>query len=91
MDGYIKIESATQNGRVGLCVEGCMRGVNLMDKFHVLHCVCRVLHIDSKDLVIFEELEKIDIWDEETVEEGEEEEEKVRGVLDKIFGGHHEG
>ena len=91
MEGFIKIESATQNGLVGLRVEGCMRGVNLMDKFHVLHCVCRALHIDSKDLVIFEELEKIDIWDEETVEEGEEEEEKVRGVLDKIFGGHHEG
>ena len=89
MEGYIKIESATQNGRVGLSVEGRMRGVNLMDKFHVLHCVCRALHIDSKDLVIFEELEKLDLWDEETVEE--EEEEKVRGVLDRIFGGHNEG
>ena len=86
MEGYIKIESATQNGRVGLSVEGRLRGVNLMDKFHLLHCVCRSLHIDSKDLVIFEELEKLDLWDEETVEEGE-----VRGVLDKIFGGHHEG
>ena len=89
MEGYIKIESATQNGRVGLSVEGCMREVNLMDKFHVLHCVCRALHIDSKDRVIFEELEKLDLWDEETVEE--EEEEKVRGVLDRIFGGHNEG
>ena len=89
MGGFIKIESATQNGRVGLSVEGRMRGVNLMDKFHVLHCVCRALHIDSKDLVIFEELEKLDLWDEETVEE--EEEEKVRGVLDRIFGGHNEG
>ena len=87
MEGYIKIESATQNGRVGLSVEGCMREVNLMDKFHVLHCVCRALHIDSKDLVIFEELEKLDLWEEETVEE----EEGVQGVLDKIFGGHHEG
>ena len=87
MEGFIKIESATQNGRVGLSVEGRMRGVNLMDKFHVLHCVCRALHIDSKDLVIFEELEKLDLWDEETVED----EEKVQETLDKIFGGHYEG
>lgn len=87
MEGYIKIESATQNGRVGLSVEGHLRGVNLMDKFHVLHCVCRSLHLDWKDLVIFEELEKLDIWDEETVEE----EEKVQETLDRIFGGHHEG
>ena len=87
MEGFIKIESATQNGRVGLSVEGRMSGVNLMDKFHVLHCVCRSLHIDWKDLVIFEELEKLDIWDEETMEE----EEEVQETLDKIFGGHHEG
>ena len=87
MEGFIKIESATQNGRVGLSVEGRLRGVNLMDKFHVLHGVCRALHIDSEDLVIFEELEKLDLWDEETVEE----EEKVQETLDKIFGGHHEG
>ena len=86
MEGYIKIESATQNGRVGLSVEGRLRGVNLVDKFNVLHCVCRALHIDSKDLVIFEELEKLDLWDEETVEE-----EGVQETLDKIFGGHHEG
>lgn len=87
MEGFIKIESATKNGRVGLCVEGCMRGVNLMDKFHVLHSVCRVLHLDWKDLVIFEELEKLDLWEEETVDE----EEAVQETLDKIFGGHHEG
>ena len=90
MEGFIKIESATQNGRVGLSVEGRLRGVNLMDKFHVLHCVCRSLHIDWKDLVIFEELEKLDLWDEETVED-EEGEEKVQETLDRIFGGHHEG
>ena len=88
MEGYIKIESATQNGRVGLSVEGCMRGVNLVDKFHVLHCVCRALHIDWKDLAIFTELEKVDLWEEETVED---EDEVVQDVLDKIFGGHHEG
>ena len=82
MEGYIKIESATQNGRVGLSVEGRMRGVNLMDKFHVLHCVCRSLHLDWKDLVIFEGLEKLDLWDEETVEE-----EEVQETLDRIFGG----
>ena len=87
MEGFIKIESATQNGCVGLCVEGRMSGANLIDKFNVLHCVCRALHIDSKDLVIFEGLEKLDLWEEETVEE----EEGVQGVLDKIFGGHHEG
>ena len=87
MEGFIKIESATQNGRVGLSVEGRLRGVNLVDKFHVLHCVCRSLHIDSKDLVIFEELEKLDLWDEETVEA----EEGAQETLDKIFGGHHEG
>ena len=85
MEGYIKIESATQNGRVVLSVEGRLRGVNLMDKFHVLHGVCRALHIDSKDLVIFEGLEKMGLWYEETVEEG------VQETLDKIFGGHHEG
>ena len=88
MEGFIKIESATQNGRVGLSVEGRLRGVNLMDKFHVLHCVCRALHIDSKDLVIFEELEKLDLWDEEVEKD---EDEAVRETLDKIFGGHHEG
>ena len=89
MEGFIKIESATQNGRVGLSVGGRLRGVNLVDKFHVLHCVCRSLHLDWKDLVIFEELEKLDLWDEETVEE--EEKEEVQETLDKIFGGHHEG
>ena len=88
MEGFIKIESATQNGRVGLNVEGRLRGVNLMDKFHVLHGVCGALHIDSKDLVIFEELEKLDLWEEETVED---EDEVVQETLDKIFGGHHEG
>ena len=88
MEGFIKIESATQNGRVGLSVEGRLRGVNLMDKFHVLHGVCRALHIDSKDLVIFTELEKMDLWEEETVED---EDDVVRETLDKIFGGHHEG
>ena len=88
MEGFIKIESATQNGRVGLRVEGRLHGVNLVDKFHVLHGVCRSLHIDSKDLVIFTELEKMDLWEEETVEEGEDE---VQETLDKIFGGHHEG
>lgn len=87
MEGFIKIESATQNGRVGLCVEGRLRGVNLVDKFHVLHCVCRSLHIDWKDLVIFTELEKMDLWEEETVED---EDEAVQETLDKIFGGHHE-
>ena len=88
MEGYIKIESATQNGRVGLSVEGRLGGVNLMDKFHVLHGVCRALHIDSKDLVIFEELEKLDLWEEETVED---EDGAVQETLDKIFGGHHDG
>ena len=88
MDGYIKIESATQNGRVGLSVEGRLRGVNLVDKFHVLHCVCRSLHIDWKDLVIFTELEKMDLWEEETVVD---EDEAVQETLDRIFGGHHEG
>ena len=86
MEGFIKIESATQNGRVGLSVEGRLRGVNLVDKFHVLHCVCRSLHLDWKDLVIFTELEKMDLWEEETVED-----EAVQETLDKIFGGHHEG
>ena len=86
MEGFIKIESATQNGRVGLSVEGRLRGVNLVDKFHVLHCVCRALRLDWKDLVIFTELEKMDLWDAETVEGGE-----VQETLDKIFGGHHEG
>ena len=87
MEGYIKIESATQNGRVGLSVEGRLRGVNLVGKFHVLHCVCQALHLDWKDLVIFTELEKTDLWDEETVDEDE----AVQETLDKIFGGHHEG
>ena len=86
MEGFIKIESATQNGRVGLRVEGRLRGVNLVDKFQVLHGVCRSLHIDWKDLVIFTELEKMDLWEEETVED-----EAVQETLDKIFGGHHEG
>ena len=87
MEGYIKIESATHNGRVGLSVEGRLRGVNLVDKFHVLHGVCRSLHIDWKDLVIFTELEKMDLWDEETVEEDG----AVQETLDKIFGGHKDG
>ena len=43
MEGFIKIESATQNGRAGLRVEGRMSKVNLVDKFHVLHCVCASL------------------------------------------------
>ena len=88
MEGFIKIESATQNGRVCVSGEGRLRGVNLMDKFLVLHGVCRALHIDWKDLVIFTELEKLDLWDEETVED---EDEVVQETLDKIFGGHHEG
>ena len=83
MEGFIKIESATQNGLVGLRVEGRMSKVNLVDKFHVLHCVCQSLHIDSEDLMIFEELEKLDLFGEEVVE--------VPGAFDKIFGGHHEG
>ena len=83
MEGFIKIESATQNGRVGLSVEGRLRGVNLVDKFHVLHCVCQSLHIDSADLVIFEKLEELGFFGEEVVE--------VPGAFDKIFGGHHEG
>ena len=88
MEGFIKIESATHNGRVGLRVEGCMSKVNLVDKFHVLHCVCRSLHIDPTDLVIFEKLEKLGLFGEEEVES---EEVEVQGALDKIFGGHHEG
>ena len=88
MEGFIKIESATQNDRVGLSVGDRLRGVNLVDKFHVLHCVCRALHLDWKDLAIFTELEKMDLWEEETVED---EEEKVQETPDKMFGGHHEG
>lgn len=83
MEGFIKIESATQNGLVGLRVEGCMSKVNLVDKFHVLHCVCQSLHIDSEDLVIFEKLEKLGLFGDEV--------EEVPGAFDKIFGGHHEG
>ena len=86
MEGFIKIESATQNSRVGLSVAGRLRGVNLVDKFHVLHCVCRALHLDWKDLVIFTELHKMDLWDKKAVKD-----EAVQETLDKIFGGHHEG
>lgn len=83
MEGFIKIESATQNGLVGLRVEGHMSKVNLVDKCHVLHCMCQALHIDSEDLAIFEKLEELGLWAEEVVE--------VQGAFDKIFGGHHEG
>ena len=83
MEGFIKIVSASQNGLAGLRVECRMSKVNLVDKFRVLHCVCQSLHIDSEDLVIFEEFEKLDFFGEEMVE--------VPGAFDKIFGGHHEG
>lgn len=90
MTGFIKVENVTREGREGMCVECQLRNVSTMDKFHTLHCVCRALHISQVDLMVFNELEKLQIWEEET-EVDEERPGAVEEMLDTLFGGHNEG
>lgn len=90
MTGFIKVENVVKEGREGLCVECQLSKVTAMDKFHMLHCVCRALNIRREDLAVFSELEKLQLW-----EEPEDVEDRRPGVveeiLDTIFGGHDEG
>lgn len=50
MEGYIKIESATYEGKEGLSVKTDLRDVSYMDRIAVISSVCRALHITPTEL-----------------------------------------
>ena len=50
MQGYIKIESATHEGKDGLSVKTDLRDVRYMDRIAVVNSVCRALHITPTEL-----------------------------------------
>ena len=50
MKGYIKIESATYEGREGLSVEADLRDVSPMDRIVVVNGVRDALHITPGEL-----------------------------------------
>lgn len=50
MKGYIKIESATHEGKEGLRIETDLRDVSYMDRIAVVNGVCHALHITPTEL-----------------------------------------
>ena len=87
MEGFIKIENVVSGDREGLSVECRLSKVTVVDKFHVLHCLCRALDIDREDLVVFGELEKLSLWEEpEEIDLS-----AAHEMLNTLFGGHDEG
>ena len=50
MKGYIKIESATHEGKEGLSIETDLRDVSYMDRIAVVNGVCYALHITPTEL-----------------------------------------
>ena len=50
MKGYIKIESATHEGKEGLSVKTDLRDVSYMDRIVVVNSVCHALHITPTEL-----------------------------------------
>ena len=50
MKGYIKIESATHEGKEGLSVRTDLRDVSYMDRIAVVNSVCHALHITPTEL-----------------------------------------
>ena len=50
MKGYIKIESATHEGKAGLSIETDLRDVSYMDRIAVVNGVCHALHITPTEL-----------------------------------------
>lgn len=50
MKGYIKIESATHEGKEGLSVKTDLRDVSYMDRIAVVNSVCHALHITPTEL-----------------------------------------
>lgn len=89
MTGFIKVENIVKEGREGMRVECQLHKVGAMDKFHILHCVCRALNIRREDLAVFSELEKLQLWKEGG--SGDRRPGVVEEMLDTIFGGHNAG
>ena len=56
MKGYIKIESATHEGKEGLSVQTDLRNVSYMDRIAVVHSVCHALHITPTELKLMADL-----------------------------------
>lgn len=50
MKGYIKIESATHEGKEGLSIETQLENVSYMDRIVVVNSVCTALRITSEEL-----------------------------------------
>ncbi len=64
MKGYIKIESATHEGKEGLRVETKLRDVSYMDRIVVVHGVCGALRITSEELKLIADLIRSGLMDE---------------------------
>ena len=50
MKGYIKIESATREGKAGLCVDTKLQEVSLLDRVVVIGAVCQSLDVSPTEL-----------------------------------------
>ena len=64
MKGYIKIESATHEGKEGLSVEADLRDVSYMDRIVVVNGVCDALHIKPTELKLMADLIGSSLMDE---------------------------
>ena len=56
MKGYIKIESATHEGKEGLSVQTDLRDVSYMDRIAVVNGVCHALNITPTELKLMASL-----------------------------------
>lgn len=53
MKGYVKIEATTQTGREGLSVDVNVSEVSMLDKFHMVHALTKVLRLDKMEMMMF--------------------------------------
>lgn len=56
MKGYIKIESATHEGKEGISVKTDLRNVSYMDRIAVVNSMCQALHITPTELKLMADL-----------------------------------
>lgn len=88
MNGTINVLAADEGGTTNVSIKCDLQDISVMDKFNLLHGICRSLSLDARDAEIFAIMFRAGVFNNtQEVEEVSELESAVDRLLSKILGG----
>ena len=87
MEGFIKIETTTKEGREGLSVKTALSDVSFLDRVVIVNSVCNALNITPEELKLMSDLIDSDLMEAlvDTIKLQDDSEEPWKAEV------HHEG